>query len=152
MSGKAFRTALARAVVLTSARVASRLVFSSKRRRDEGKCDNLSFLRPDAAYFPRFGALTLGLIIENTFLSTEGTEGHGELLYCPRSHAKGRGEHLFVRGGTRRGAENTRSVSGFLCATAQSFADQPQFAFGKTLFRLESTSPKSINQESGSGG
>ena len=34
--------------------------------------------------------------------------------FYPRRATKGREELLFVRGGTRRGAENTRGVSGFL--------------------------------------
>ena len=90
--------------------------------------------------------------------------------FDPRSHAKGREEHLFVHGETRRGtekiwlllirerarrvakniflsaedaeghgehltafdprkgAENTKGVAGFLCATAQPFADRSHFA------------------------
>ena len=45
MPGKALRTVLVRSVVWTGPWVGSRRAFSSKRRRRDGKCDNLSFLR-----------------------------------------------------------------------------------------------------------
>ena len=81
----------------------------------------------------------------------------------PRSHAKGRGELLFsakgreetrktpfVRGETRRGAENTRGVLDFLCAAAPRFDDggrPPALRAAaiyarKSLFKQRSTSPK----------
>ena len=50
------------------------------------------------------------------------------LFWDPRSHAKGREEHLFVRGVTRRGAENGKGVLGSLCAAGKSCAYWPHFA------------------------
>ena len=54
---------------------------------------------------------------KNTFLSTKGHEGALRTPFCPR-----------------RGAENTKGVSGFLCVIARPFMEQPHFAPRKSLF------------------
>ena len=53
-----------------------------------------------------------------SFYPRRDTKGREELLFDPRSHAEGRGNTFLIRGVTRRGAENIKGVSGFLCVTS----------------------------------